>query len=51
LLALRYEQELPSHIIAERLQSTAEAVRVALFRIRNVLKACIGKSLAVEGAP
>jgi RNA polymerase sigma-70 factor, ECF subfamily len=49
LLALRYEQELPSHVIAERLQTSAEAVRVALFRIRNVLKACIGKSLASEG--
>jgi RNA polymerase sigma-70 factor (ECF subfamily) len=50
LLSLRYEQELPSHVIAERLQSSAEAVRVALFRIRTVLKACIGKSLASEGA-
>jgi RNA polymerase sigma-70 factor (ECF subfamily) len=49
LLALRYEQELPSHIIAERIQSTAEAVRIALFRIRTALKACIGKSLALEG--
>src|SRR5687767_6765675 len=48
LLALRYEQELPSHIIAQRLQSTAEAVRIALFRIRHTLKACIGKSLALE---
>jgi RNA polymerase sigma-70 factor (ECF subfamily) len=48
LLALRYEQELPSHRIAERLQSTAEAVRIALFRIRIALKACIGKSLALE---
>src|SRR4029078_11326862 len=45
LLALRYEEELPRHQIAERLQSTAEAVRVALFRIRTALKACIGKSL------
>src|SRR5262245_28738564 len=50
LLALRYEQELPSHQIAERLQSTAEAVRIALFRIRTALKACIGKSLTVEGS-
>jgi RNA polymerase sigma-70 factor (ECF subfamily) len=50
LLALRYEQELPSHIIAERIQSTAEAVRIALFRIRTALKACIGKSLALEGS-
>ncbi len=31
LLALRYEQELPSHVIAERLQSTAEAVRCPVF--------------------
>ena len=50
LLTLRYEQELPSHIIAERLQTTAEAVRIALFRIRTTLKACIGKSLAVDGS-
>jgi RNA polymerase sigma-70 factor (ECF subfamily) len=48
LLSLRYEQELPSHVIAERTQSTAEAVRIALFRIRNVLKACIGKSLTTQ---
>jgi RNA polymerase sigma-70 factor, ECF subfamily len=50
LLALRYELELPSHQIAERLQSTAEAVRIALFRIRNTLKACIGKSLEADAA-
>jgi RNA polymerase sigma-70 factor, ECF subfamily len=50
LLTLRYQMELPSHQIAERLQSSAEAVRVALFRIRTVLKACIGKSLASDGA-
>jgi RNA polymerase sigma-70 factor, ECF subfamily len=50
LLVLRYEQELPSHIIAERLQTTAEAVRIALFRIRTTLKACIGKSLSVDGS-
>jgi len=48
LLALRYEQELPSQTIAERLQSTAEAVRVALFRVRASLKQCISKSLASE---
>jgi RNA polymerase sigma-70 factor (ECF subfamily) len=50
LLALRYEQELPSQTIAERLQSTAEAIRVALFRVRASLKQCISKSLAKEGA-
>ena len=48
LLALRYEQELPSHTIAERLNSTAEAIRVALFRIRANLKNCITKNLAKE---
>ncbi len=49
LLSLRYEHELASHQIAERIQSTAEAVRIALFRIRTALKACIGKSLAADG--
>ena len=50
LLALRYEQELPSRTIAERMQSTAEAVRVALFRVRASLKQCITRSLAKENA-
>ena len=50
LLSMRYEQELPSQTIAERLQSTAEAVRVALYRVRASLKQCISKSLAHEGA-
>ncbi len=48
LLALRYEQELPSQTIAQRLNSSAEAVRVALFRIRATLKNCITKNLANE---
>jgi RNA polymerase sigma-70 factor, ECF subfamily len=48
LLTLRYADELPSHVIAERLKSTAEAVRVALFRIRAGLKTCIGKNMARE---
>src|SRR5688572_3355318 len=48
LLTLRYEQELPSHTIAERLNSTAEAVRVALFRVRASLKNCIAKNLVRE---
>lgn len=49
MLELRYEQELPSATIAERLESTAEAIRVALFRIRHSLKECITKRLAYEG--
>ena len=48
LLELRYERELPSQSIAEMLSSTAEAIRVALFRIRNGLKQCIASSLAAE---
>jgi RNA polymerase sigma-70 factor (ECF subfamily) len=48
LLSLRYEQELPSQTIAERLKTTAEAVRVALFRVRSTLKQCIGKNLVLE---
>lgn len=48
MLALKYEQELPSATIAERLKSTAEAIRVALFRIRASLKDCIASTLAAE---
>lgn len=50
LLELRYERELPSQSIAEMLSSTAEAIRVALFRIRNGLKQCIASSLAAESS-
>ena len=48
MLALRYEQELPSQTIAQRLNTSAEAVRVALFRIRATLKNCITKQLDRE---
>jgi len=48
LLKLKYEQELSSNAIAEKLSSTSEAVRIALFRIRASLKACILGSLAAE---
>jgi RNA polymerase sigma-70 factor, ECF subfamily len=48
MLALKYEQELPSQTIAERLNSTSEAIRVALFRIRAALKECISRRLASE---
>jgi RNA polymerase sigma-70 factor, ECF subfamily len=50
MLALKYEQELPSATIAEKLKSTAEAIRVALFRIRASLKDCIASTLAAESA-
>ncbi len=48
MLKLKYEDELPSQTIAERLQSTSEAIRVALFRIRHVLRECISRSLTAE---
>ena len=50
ILQLRYEQDLPSHSIADALGSTAEAIRIALFRIRNGLRDCIANSLARESA-
>lgn len=48
MLALRYEQELSSQTIAERLNTSSEAVRVALFRIRAALRNCITKNLGGE---
>ena len=50
LVKLRYEQELPSADIAAKLESSAEAIRVALHRIRAKLKMCIAHRLAEEGA-
>jgi RNA polymerase sigma-70 factor (ECF subfamily) len=49
MLHWKYAEDLPSQEIAERLKSTAEAIRVALFRIRHVLRECISRSLAAEG--
>jgi RNA polymerase sigma-70 factor (ECF subfamily) len=48
LLALRYEQDLPCEAIGQRLAKTAEAIRVALFRIRAGLKNCVTTQLAQE---
>lgn len=48
MLKMKYEEELPSAQMAEKLQSTAEAIRVALFRIRHVLRECISRSLVAE---
>ncbi len=45
-LRLRYMEDLPSHTIAEKMNSSAEAVRIALHRIRAQLKDCITHSLA-----
>lgn len=48
MVKLRYEEELPSQTIAEKLESTSEAIRVALFRIRGALKDCITARMAAE---
>jgi len=48
MLRMKYEQELPSNIMAEQLNSTSEAIRVALFRIRGVLRDCIAKTVGAE---
>ncbi|QDU96352.1 RNA polymerase sigma factor [Lignipirellula cremea] len=48
LLSMRYRDDLSSRRIAEALDSTAEAVRVSLHRIRNGLKNCISDSLSGE---
>jgi RNA polymerase sigma-70 factor (ECF subfamily) len=46
LLELRYQQDLTSAAIAEKLDSTADAIRVLLFRVRGLLKDCIHRTLA-----
>jgi RNA polymerase sigma-70 factor, ECF subfamily len=48
MVGMRYADELPSHTIAENLNSSAEAIRIALFRIRNSLKNCICQRLGLE---
>ena len=49
MVKLRYQEELPSQTIAERMGSTSEAIRVALFRIRGALKECISSRMSLEG--
>lgn len=51
LLSMRYKQELNSKAIASALDSTAEAIRVALYRIRSHLRDCVTHSLAREKSP
>lgn len=46
MLEMRYAQEFTSDSIAEQTRTTAEAVRVALHRIRAGLRDCIAQKLA-----
>ncbi len=48
LLQLKYKDELTSKSIADVLESTAEAVRIALFRLRASLRDCVDSTLARE---
>jgi len=48
LLDLKYGQDLPSDAIAQAVSKTAQAVRVALFRIRATLKDCMMNQIAGE---
>lgn len=48
LIELRYQQDLSSADIAEKVGSTAEAIRVLLFRVRGLLKDCIHRTLAEQ---
>lgn len=48
VLRLRYEEELPSHIVGERLGMTAEAIRILLMRLRTALRECITTQLKKE---
>lgn len=49
LLDLRYREDLTSKRIAELVDSTSQAIRVALHRIRASLRQCVSQSLAEEG--
>jgi len=45
MLALRYEEDAPMERVAEAIESSASAVRVMLFRIRNLLADCVQREL------
>ena len=48
ILLLRYTEDLSSAAIARALNSTSEAIRVSLHRIRGQLKDCISHTLASQ---
>ena len=48
ILAMRRRQDLPSPAIAKAMKSSAQAIRVALYRIRVSLKDCISRKLSRE---
>jgi RNA polymerase sigma-70 factor (ECF subfamily) len=50
LLELRYEEDASMESVAAAVQSTAAAVRVMLFRIRNLLAECVQHELSRESS-
>jgi RNA polymerase sigma-70 factor (ECF subfamily) len=46
ILALRYEDGAPMERVAEAIESSAGAVRVMLFRIRNLVADCVNNELS-----
>ena len=48
MLNLRYREDLPANRIAEAMASSAEAVRIALFRIRGLLRECLASAASSE---
>ena len=50
LLALRYEEDASMEQVAEVIESSAGAVRVMLFRIRNLLLDCVKHELTRNSA-
>ena len=49
IVKLRYQEDLSSSSIGERINATAEAVRMSLYRIRHALKSCVVRTLAAGG--
>jgi RNA polymerase sigma-70 factor, ECF subfamily len=48
VLRLSYEENLASHVVAERVGMTAAAVRILLMRLRQSLRECITNKLKEE---
>ncbi|HLF94762.1 MAG TPA: sigma-70 family RNA polymerase sigma factor [Planctomycetota bacterium] len=51
MVALRYREGMESAAIGKAVGLSAEAVRIALLRIRSALRDCLDRGLAGEGAP
>ena len=50
LIAQRYSSESSIKVIAEMTDQSAGAVATAVYRIRNVLRDCVTRTLATEGS-